>query len=379
MELTNLQEKGLKIACERYRNKEPYTVIAGYAGTGKSTLVEFIIDALGLYSDEVAYVAYTGKASLVLQNKGCEGAMTSHKLLYNTKEKVDGTYEHIPKDKLDEQYKLIIVDEISMLPDELWQLLLFHKTPIIALGDSFQLPPIGDDNHVLDKPHIFLDEVMRQAKENPIIRLSIDIREGRWVEYGGPKEARIMHKEDISSRLLIGADQVLCGKNSTRHSVNSQMRRYKWGDKYSDSPIDGDKVICLKNMWSTLSDDGSPLINGMIGKINNVKIKDSKYFHPQLKAKFASECNGLFHSMSIDYQLITTGEPTINKNNWHKYPKQIRPYEFAYGDCITVHKSQGSQWDKVLIFDEWLGDRQYHARWLYTGITRAAEKVVIAR
>ena len=133
MELTNLQEKGLKIACERYRNKEPYTVIAGYAGTGKSTLVEFIIDALGLYSDEVAYVAYTGKASLVLQNKGCEGAMTSHKLLYNTKEKVDGTYEHIPKDKLDEQYKLIIVDEISMLPDELWQLLLSHKTPIIAL------------------------------------------------------------------------------------------------------------------------------------------------------------------------------------------------------------------------------------------------------
>lgn len=379
MELTKLQEQGLKIACERYKNKEPYTVIAGYAGTGKSTLVEFIINALNLYEDEVAYIAYTGKASLVLQNKGCEGAMTSHKLLYNTREKVDGTFVHIPKDKLDQKYKLIIVDEISMLPDELWQLLLSHKVPVIALGDNFQLPPIGDDNHVLDKPHIFLDEVMRQAKENPIIRLSMDIREGKWVDYGGPKEARVMHKEDVSQRLLIGADQVLCGKNSTRHSLNSQMRRFKWGDKYTDSPINGDKVICLKNAWGTLSNDSSPLINGMIGKIENINIRDSKYFHPALMAKFVSECNGFFNSVDMDYKLLTTGEPTINKDNYMKFPKQLRPYEFAYGDCITVHKSQGSQWDKVLIFDEWLGNRQYHARWLYTAITRAAEKVVIAR
>lgn len=379
MELTRLQEQGLKIACERYRNKEPYTVIAGYAGTGKSTLVEFIIDALNLYNDEVAYVAYTGKASLVLQNKGCDGAMTSHKLLYNTRERTDGTFVHIPKDVLDEKYKLIIVDEISMLPDELWQLLLSHKVPVIALGDNFQLPPIGEDNHVLDKPHIFLDEVMRQAKENPIIRLSMDIREGRYIEYGGPKEARIMHKEDVSQRLLIGADQVLCGKNSTRHSVNYQMRRYKWGDKYKDSPINGDKVICLKNAWNTLSSDGSPLINGMIGTINNVRTKNTVYFQPALRAEFTSECNGFFGSVEMDYKLITTGEPTVNKDNWKEYPKQIRPYEFAYGDCITVHKSQGSQWDKVLIFDEWLGDRQYHARWLYTGVTRASEKVVVAR
>lgn len=379
MELTNLQEKGLKIACERYRNKEPYTVIAGYAGTGKSTLVEFIIDALGLYNDEVAYVAYTGKASLVLQNKGCDGAMTSHKLLYNTRENADGTFTHIPKDELDNKYKLIIVDEVSMLPNDLWKLLLSHKVPIIALGDSFQLPPIGDDNHVLDKPHIFLNEVMRQAKENPIIRLSMDIREGRWVEYGGPKEARVMHKEDVLPRLMLGADQVLCGKNATRHSINMQMRRHKWGDKYKDSPIDGDKIICLKNSWGTLSDDYSPLINGMIGTIKNVKINDTKYFHPNLRGKFESECNGTFKSMPMDYKLMTTGEPTINKDNWHKYPKQFRPYEFAYGDCITVHKSQGSQWDKVLIFDEWLGNREEHARWLYTGVTRAAERVVVAK
>ena len=89
MILTKGQEKGLKVAVERYRNHEPYTVIAGPAGSGKSSLVKFIIDALNLPEDKVVYITYTGKASLVLRNKGCENAITAHKLLYHAKEKPD--------------------------------------------------------------------------------------------------------------------------------------------------------------------------------------------------------------------------------------------------------------------------------------------------
>ena len=90
--LTEKQEQGLKIAIERYKNKEPYTVIAGFAGTGKSTLVSRIIQALGLEPHEVCFVAYTGKAALVLKNKGNLNAKTAHRLLYKHIPKGDGTY-----------------------------------------------------------------------------------------------------------------------------------------------------------------------------------------------------------------------------------------------------------------------------------------------
>lgn len=63
MELTTKQEQGLKTALSRYSLGMPYTVISGYAGTGKSTLVNFIVSALNIYEDDVAYIAYTGKAS----------------------------------------------------------------------------------------------------------------------------------------------------------------------------------------------------------------------------------------------------------------------------------------------------------------------------
>ena len=113
----------------------PYTVIAGYAGAGKSTLVKFIISALNIPEEEVAYVAYTGKAANVLKNKGCPNATTAHKLLYHAKQTKNGNYIFSPKRVLDKQYKLIVVDEVSMLPQELWYQLLSHGVYILAMGD----------------------------------------------------------------------------------------------------------------------------------------------------------------------------------------------------------------------------------------------------
>ena len=107
------------------------------AGTGKSTLVKFIVSALNISERDVCYIAYTGKAAKVLREKGCPNAMTAHRLLYQSFPKNDGTFYHKPKRPLDWQYKLIVVDEISMLPKELWDLLLSHNIPVICLGDPF--------------------------------------------------------------------------------------------------------------------------------------------------------------------------------------------------------------------------------------------------
>lgn len=138
MILTKRQEQGLRIAVTRYRAHEPYTCIAGYAGTGKSTLVRFIISALHLDPEiQVAYVSLTGKAASVLRHKGCPNATTAHKLLYFSSKDKYGKFIFKPKPSLDSDLKLIIVDEISMLPKGIWERLLTHHVHVIALGDPF--------------------------------------------------------------------------------------------------------------------------------------------------------------------------------------------------------------------------------------------------
>lgn len=135
MELTRAQEAGLRTAIKRYRNNEPYTVISGYAGSGKSTLIKFIIAALDVPPERVAYAAYTGKAAQVLRNKGNPDAMTTHRLLYKSVPKSDGSFMHIPKKDLYLEYDVIVIDEVSMLPKQMWELLLSHRIYVIACGD----------------------------------------------------------------------------------------------------------------------------------------------------------------------------------------------------------------------------------------------------
>lgn len=379
MVLTAGQEKGLKIAVERYKNKKPYTVIAGYAGSGKSTLVRFIIDALDIYEDDVVYIAYTGKASLVLKNKGCYNSMTAHKLLYHAKERPDGTYDFIPRARLDYDYKIIVLDECSMLPQEMWELLLSHHVHVIALGDPGQLPPIEGVSAMLNCPDIMLDEVVRQAQDNPIIKLSMDIRAGKWICYGGPKECRVMSPDQVSDKLLIGADQILCGKNITRHCLNERLRKIKFGEEYSIAPINGDKIICLHNQWQNIGSNDEPLVNGMVGIVNNIELHDDPLYQPKMIADFTSDSGGVYDKLQMDYKIFTEKETTVNKENWKRYPKNLRAYEFDYGYAITVHKFQGSEADKVVVYDEWLGDRDYHRRWLYTAVTRASKMLVVVK
>lgn len=371
--LTKKQSEGLKIAVGRYKNREPYTYIAGFAGTGKSTLVQYIIEELNISENDIAYCAYTGKASLVLQQKGCPGATTAHKLLYHTRELPDGTFEHSPKKHPDEPLKLIIVDEVSMLEKEQWDILMQWGIPVICLGDPFQLPPIHEDNGVLQHPHIFLDEVMRQAQDSEIIRLSMDIREGRYLEKFKGQDVRVVSKDTITDRLLITADAVLCGKNVTRYDLNRRMRKAIWGEQYIDEPINGDKCICLKNYWNV-----GDLTNGTVGRVSNIIKKDDATLGTKMIADFEVDNSSWFPRLSMDYKIFTEGKPTVNKDNWKMYPKEIRPMEFDYAYAITVHKSQGSEYSKVVVFNEYLGgDRDYWRRWLYTAVTRASEKLVV--
>lgn len=377
MVLTNGQEKGLKIAVERYKNREPYTVIAGYAGTGKSTLVSHIVDALNISPDDVCYVAFTGKASLVLREKGCENSMTAHKLLYHSKEKPDGTFEHKPRKYLEVGYRLIVVDEVSMIPIDMWELLLSHGVHVIALGDPGQLPPIDGESELLSHPHVFLDEVVRQAQDSEIIRLSMDIREGVSLKPYKGNEVIIISKSQLNDFYYSGADQIIAAKNITRNDINWICRKIKYGNDVPKYPLAGEKAICLKNYWQVLSDSGDPLINGMIGELSNINFRHNVFkYDDMMNANFTIGDKNKFNQLFMDYKLFAESKQTINSDNWTEFRGMVKPMLFDYAYCITCHKSQGSEFDKVLVFNEYMKSTD-HKRWLYTAATRAKKKLII--
>lgn len=358
-------------------------------GTGKSTLVKFIVAALNISEDDVCYATFTGKAAQVLLKKGNKNVSTLHKLLYKSIPKPNGGFIRIPVP--DVPYKVVIVDEVSMAPKTLMDLLFGYNTYVICLGDPFQLPPIDkkEDNHLLDHPHIFLDEIMRQAMDSEIIRLSMDIRNGNPIEYLNGNEVIVVPKASLNTGMMQWADQILCGTNNTRVALNNQMRDLLGR---GDAPEDGDKIICLKNYWGCIAENEDPLVNGTIGYIKNSF--SSFVLLPKflggdrlevLQAEFISDSGAEFGSLDMDKKMILTGQKCCDWKTEYKVNKNpktagIIPKEFTYGYAITTHKAQGSEWEKVLVIEEAFPfDKEEHARWLYTACTRAASRLVLVR
>lgn len=303
--------------------------------------------------------------------------MTAHKFLYKAYPRKNGTFKFVPREEPLIPCKIVVVDEVSMLPKHMWELLLSHHVYVIACGDPGQLPPIGEDNGVLAHPHIFLTQIMRQAQDNGIIRLSMDIRNGKWINPYKNQNVNIVRKKDFVDGMLSWADQIICGKNLTRYRLNELCRRMKWKEDYADEPIVGDKIICLRNNWEVKSSTDDPLINGQIGHIAGLRTQSHPLYKELDYIDFVPDSDeGQFSDLLIDHKLIVEHEPTITENNYRKIPKIYHPQLFDYGYCITAHKSQGSEYPKVLVFEEMIKPDE-HKKWLYTAVTRASEKLTL--
>lgn len=322
--------------------------------------------------------------------------MTAHKLLYRSKQTANGKFSFTPRKRLENpDLKIIIVDEISMLPREMWELLLTHRIYVLALGDPFQLPPVDPnaDNHVLDNPHVFLDEIMRQALDSEIIRCSMWVREGKpLLSYPAEnKEVMSVSKMQLTDDMLLWADQILCATNQNRQKTNNRIRQLKG---FGLEPEIGDKIINLSNHWDFGSDNlytPLPLTNGSIGTITSLErdlIRVPPYIYndeiPILYTTMVDEDGETYTDIPADYQFFMTGKKTLTGRQEYLMRKNEDlsepPYDVTYGYTITTHKAQGSQWKKVLILEEWFPNtKEEHARWLYTAITRASERCVIVR
>ena len=337
MILTAKQEEGLRIAVQRHREGEKYTVISGYEGTGKSTLVRFIISALDVEECKVCYSAFTGKAAEVLRKKGNKNVSTLHRLLYESIPREAGGFFRRIKPSI--PYDIVVVDECSMAPKELIDILLQHQVYVIFLGDPFQLPPIdkNDDNHLLDHPHVFLDEIMRQAQESEIIRLTMKIRNQENIPFTTSDTVQILHHEDLIQGMYSWADQILTGTNATRAKINAEMRTML---HKGEEPEEGDKVICIRNYWDNYSLCGDPLINGSIGYLNKptkTKMylpwflrKEKEYFDIIRASIQMPETEDIYPLLNIDYDMLKTETKTIDWRLEYRLGKMRN----QYGDLI---------------------------------------------
>lgn len=274
----------------------------------------------------------------------------------------------------------------------MWNDILHFHVHVLALGDPGQLPPVSkDDNRLLETPHIFLDEVMRQEAQSEIIAWSMFVRKGKDLYQKDGKEVKVLPKSASTRGMSRWADQVICATNATRNRINTEMRQdlFNTTNKF---PLEGDKVICLHNDWDCVNARGDCLINGMTGTVSNIQevpIKIPYIFTGKaIRADFLpdfyddvddpSQPDPYFRSLLLDYKQFMEGEPTINDNNYRKLHEHFNPHVFDYGYAITCWKAQGSSYPKVLVYEERFPfDPDLHKKFLYTAITRAEKKLVV--
>jgi exodeoxyribonuclease-5 len=334
----------------------------GYAGVGKTTLARHIAEGA---RGEAAFAAFTGKAALVLRSKGCVGASTIHALIYRASEGTEGpptfTLNH---DGPASRAGLIVVDECSMVDAELGRDLLSFGKPILVLGDPAQLPPVKGGGFFTEaEPDVMLTQIHRQAEDNPIIRLSQIVRAGGEIAYGEYGESRVIRRDQIAAPDVLASDQVLVGMNRTRRLYNQRIRTLRGSSE--PLPVAGDKLVCLRN------DRTKGLINGGLWRVEELGGMKKDFVRMTIRSE--DEPTRAPAKVAVLKAFFEGTEGDL------PYPLRRESDEFDYGYALTVHKAQGSQWDDVIVFDESGAFREHRARWLYTGVTRAAKKLTIVR
>ena len=355
------QDAALKAVAEWLRRADrPVFRLFGYAGTGKTTLARHVAEGV---EGDVAFGAYTGKAALVLRSKGCTEASTIHSMIYRSREgDENGPQFVLNRSSAAAKADLIVIDECSMVDEELGRDLLSFARPVLVLGDPAQLPPVKGGGFFTEaEPDVMLTEVHRQARDNPIVNLSMKVREGGRLEPGAFGESRVVHRRDIDAAVVMRAHQVLVGLNRTRRLYNARLREL---NGYRDPmPAAGEKLVCLRN------DKTKGLLNGGTWTIKALRGIRKDFVRMDVVPDDESR------RRPVEVEVLKA----FFEGTEEEIPFLLRREsdEFTYGYALTVHKAQGSQWDEVVLFDESYAFREHRSRWLYTGLTRAAERITV--
>lgn len=359
--------------------------IDGEAGTGKTYLINHIVNELNLKPEEILPMAYTGQAAIVMRTKGLTNAVTCHSGLFDYVQEVvldpvtglpimDKQFNlplirhrFIPKDfRNNSRIKLMIIDEGWMTPKSFRKHIEATGIKTIVTGDSGQLPPVGDDPAYLISGKIHhLTQLMRQAELSPIVYLAHRARRGLPVEpglYGN--NVLVLYDDEIDNNIIRNADIVICGRNKTREDINYTVRHEILGTD-SDVPIYGERMICKKNNWD-LTVNGIALANGLVGTVirpPKVSDFDGKCFSMDFLPDLLSIP---FFNLKCDYKYLNA--PFVEKQDI-KNSKYSFGEKFDYAYASTVHSAQGSEYNSGIYMEEYLS-QQIQNNLNYTAITR---------
>lgn len=374
----------------------PVFRLFGYAGTGKTSAAM----ALAEHAEgHVCFATFTGKAASVLRDKGCYTAQTIHSLIYVPKIKGAAHLATLQEEMrictdLDRQRELrtqiqaerenlkrpsftlnlesvlrgaalLVLDEVSMVGTAIAADLLSFEVPILALGDPAQLPPVRDGGYFTDAtPDVMLTEVHRQALDSPVLALATKVRKGEAIAYGTYGDSRVVSRGTLSVQELAAHEQVICGRNATRHAVNARIRKEVMGFE-SHLPVAGDKLVCRRN------DRETGLLNGTQWMVKASEVIDADTIELTIYDPSADEP----YSFAV----------TAHRHHFEDRAGELAPWDarlaqhFEYGYVVTAHTAQGSGWKSVAVIDESAAFKQDARRWLYTACTRASERVTIIR
>lgn len=396
MQLTQEQQQAHDAAIDYLKSiisgswRQPL-VIGGFAGTGKTHLITEISKTIQADFPKdyfVSYSSYTGKASSVLKSRmngirKSDYVGTLHSLMYHPKLRYDPElnkmviYEWEKKEEI--LYNAIIIDEASMIPYYLWQDLKWYNKPIIAIGDHAQLPPVKDTFNIMENTDLELKNVHRYVANSPLMKLSTFVRANGFIPSISNQDIiKIPWTNSICQKYWNGInfdeDTIcLCGFNSTRVSINNSIRKRLSFN--TPEPYPGERIICLKN------NHDKKIMNGQLATVLWFMPYTPEFYRMTLQLdgfEDPVEClvsNHCFGQESYGFQ-------TINSRKLRKIYQDTEHFSvdyFDFGYAITVHKSQGSEWDKVVLFEQrpkfW--DDDFYRRWLYTAVTRAKKKLFI--
>jgi len=380
IELNEDQKRILNNVLNRLRSRDKRIIkVAGYAGTGKTMLMTQI--AKELYPRKVALVSLTGKASSVLFERLKQDADfnfdnlfvgTIHRLLYIPETSYDETLKRVVIvgwKKVDYlPFKIVLVDEASMVPSEIWDDLLSFDVQVVAFGDPAQLPPVTDqspDFNIFENYDFFLSEVVRKT---PLLKLSMFVRKYGYIPFGVYDQgvAKIKNEKGVLDKLFQKIDFrnlnaiMLTATNKSRSMINSYFRASC--GYHEKLPYLGEKVVCLKNNYDY------NVLNGQIFSVLWLLPREDHY-----QVTLENQDGELQELPMTDY--------CFGQEKYDLYPKGKEKFlcMFDYGYALSVHKSQGSEWDMVVLFEErvpfW--SKEYYRRWLYTAITRSTKSLIV--
>lgn len=338
---------------------QPFWRLSGPAGSGKTSILKYLLSSNDLVlSKQIAVLAYTHKAAGVLRSKGIDDAGTIHSFMYKFEEDNNGIFNFWkkPLNEIRDVYGLIIVDEAGMINGEMRRDLESYGIPVLYVGDHHQLPAINatdDDLKFMENSESQLIEIHRQALDSAIIRLSIDIRLGKFLKFGKYGDGVwIVDDSELTDDLLLKTDQVIVGKNTTRMELNRYIRKLK-GYKPFNMPDFGEQLMVLENYHDKGLFNSNILTFESEGFNKDKKVIDSIYENvlfsqntqlttPKNPTKATHPVTGLEEYKSFRY-----GKLYFDKSNpeWAADPKFERKMikscdliKVDFAEAITCHK-----------------------------------------